>query len=361
MNLALDQYFTPPSLAARVASVVAPFSPKRVVDSNCGRGELLAACQMLHPSSSISGIDIDASVIDRLAKEQPAWQLHRGDALTAEAWLALGMRDYCAAILNPPFSCHGKKLLTIKCGDINLQASPALAHVISAIAHGKPKVIAAILPESCAGSDLDAGARKFIDRTYEVTIVERIASTAFLGASANSFIVRMVKTVKGPEAVPATNESEVDSPLEVVRGGIPVFQRVLHRNGLPFVHSVDLRDLEGALTKKLDRVRPIGRGIIEGHFVLFPRVGLPSKLALRAVHFKKPVQLSDCVMGVRCKDRVHAEIVARALQSRFDEFSGLYKGTGARYVTMATVNKWMAINLGALTVDARLSTRGGTE
>ena len=178
MNFALDQYFTPPALATKVASVVAPFSPTKIVDSNCGRGELLTACQTLHPRSSFYGIDIDAAVIDRLAREKPEWQLRHGDALTREAWAALGTGSFCAAILNPPFSLQGKKQLTVRCGGVELQASPALAHVLSAIDLGQPKVIAAILPESCAGSELDRSARGLIERAYEVSILERVRPSA---------------------------------------------------------------------------------------------------------------------------------------------------------------------------------------
>lgn len=348
MNLALDQYFTPPALAAKVASVVAPFAPRRIVDSNCGRGELLTACQALHPQSSFYGIDIDETVIGRLTEEKPEWQLHHGDALTTAAWTALGKSTFCAATLNPPFSLQGKKLLTVRCGGVDLQASPALAHVLSAIERGQPKVIAAILPESCAGSDLDRSARRFIDSAYEVNIVERVASSTFLGASANSFIVRMVRLSRGSAAISLSRAIEVSCPLEVVRGGIPVFQRIKQENGLPFIHSVDLRGLDVAEMDRLQKVQAIRRGVIQGYFVLFPRVGLPSRCGLKAVHFKRPVQLSDCVMGVRCLNMNHAKRVAGVLDSRFDEFSDLYRGTGARYVTVASVKAWLALNSNAL-------------
>lgn len=347
MNFALDQYFTPPALAEKVASVISPFSPTRIVDSNCGRGELLAACQITHPRSTFYGIDIDATVIDRLAGERPEWQLRHGDALTREAWTALGIGSFCAAILNPPFSLQGKKLLTVGCGGVELQASPALAHVLSAIELGNPKVIAAILPESCAGSELDRCARRFIERSYEVSILERVGPSAFVGASANSFIVRMIRSSQESPAVVSSVGIGVSCPVEVVRGGVPVFQRIQHKSGLPFIHSVNLRDLDLDMVNKLERVQAINRGVIQGHFVLFPRVGLPSRGGLKAVHFEDPVQLSDCVMGVRCRDRIHAEGVSEALEARFVEFSDLYRGTGARYVTIASVKAWLATNSSA--------------
>lgn len=209
-------------------------------------------------------------------------------------------------------------------------------------------VIAAILPESCAGSDLDRSARRFIDSAYEVNIIERVGSSTFVGASANSFIVRMVRSSKELTVVAPSNGVGASCPLEVVRGGIPVFQRIKQRSGLPFIHSVNIRDLDGAKTDRLDKVQAIGRGVIQGHFVLFPRVGLPSRIGLKAVHFKRPVQLSDCVIGVRCLNRNHAEGVAGALESRFDEFSALYRGTGARYVTVASVKAWLALHSSVL-------------
>ncbi len=340
----LDQYFTPPVVASRLASVVTAFSPKSVIDSNCGSGELLFACQSVHTSSLIYGIDLDGCVLKNLSAENPAWSLVHGDALDSETWSLLQKQSFCAAVLNPPFSVRGAKSLHVNFHGQQLRASPALAHVMTAIERGRPKVIAAILPESSASSEMDAQARIAINRMYDVEIIERLNSNTFPGASANAFIARMVRT-SAPKKIEVKAEKVVaQSSLQIIRGGLPVFQRVSDSKGLPFIHSVHLRSLGQVPLSQFEKVRSIGRGVVQGHFVLFPRVGTPNRDFLKPVFFEKPVQFSDCVMGVRCIDFKHAKEVASVLSARFSDFASVYKGTGAKYISVGAAEAWVTAN-----------------
>jgi predicted RNA methylase len=342
-NLRLDQFFTPADVACRLASLIQPFTPLSVVDSNCGHGELLAACQSVSSCKTFAGMDIDNQVIRTLSSARPSWHLHGGDALTRKAWSAFEDPHFCAAVLNPPFSLKSKRTSRTEFASTELVASPALSHVLAAIEFGRPKVIAAILPESCASSELDRIARARIEQAYDVEVVERLGSKTFPGAAANAFIARMVRRGRSDLKATASGLVPGASRVEVVRGGLPVHLRVpqLH-SGLPYVHSTDLRHLCKSSIGALERVRPIGRGVLSGHFVLFPRVGVPALDALEAVSLHQRVQLSDCVMGLRCRSGQHAQRVAEFLQSNYIAFCGLYRGTGARYTTVAAVENWLS-------------------
>ncbi len=342
-NLRLDQYFTPADVACRLAALIQPFTPQSVVDSNCGHGELLAACQSLLPSTTFSGIDIDTNVIRTLSSVRPSWRLNNGDSLTRAAWSSFGHSNFCAAVMNPPFSLKTKRAESTEFSSSGLAVSPALSHVLAAIEFGRPNVIAAILPESCASSDLDRLARIRIDTAYDVQVVERLDSKTFPGAAANAFIARMVRRSPAKRESFASTDANRECHVEVVRGGLPVHLRVPQLDsGLPYIHSTDLRHLSRSSIGSLEKVRPIARGVLNGHFVLFPRVGVPTLDALEAVSIHRRVQLSDCVMGLRCHNRQHAQQVAEFLKSHYADFCDLYRGTGARYTTVAAVQSWLS-------------------
>lgn len=340
MDFALDQYFTPVHVATRLATVVRNFTPKAVIDSNCGSGELLTAYQTLDPKSEIYGIDLDRKVINRLAIQKPAWSLIQGDALNSSTWRNLKRENFCAAVLNPPFSIAGTKYVNVKLQGQVLRASPALAHIITAIENGQPEVIAAILPESSASSEIDGAARIAIGNFYDVEIMERLSASTFPGASANAFIARMVRNVNKNKI--QFKSLATHCALNIVRGGLPVFQCSVNNRGLPFIHSIDLKNLGLMPMRNFKKVLPIGRGVIQGHHVLFPRVGTPKKEFLRDFYFENPVQLSDCVMGIHCENKEQAILVASTLRLHFDEFFALYKGTGAKYVSLDGIKAWLA-------------------
>lgn len=160
----------------------------------------------------------------------------------------------------------------------------------------------------------------------------------------NAFIARMVRT-SAPKKIEVKAEKVVaQSSLQIIRGGLPVFQRVSDSKGLPFIHSVHLRSLGLVPLSQFEKVRSIGRGVVQGHFVLFPRVGIPNRDFLKPVFFEKPVQFSDCVMGIRCIDFKHAKEVASVLSARFSDFASVYKGTGAKYISVGAAEAWVTAN-----------------
>ena len=342
MKAELGQFFTPASVASKLAAIVRPFSPLAIIDSNCGNGELLAACHDSAREAVLYGIDIDDHLIHRLGCERPNWKLLRGDALRPKTWSSFQDVEFCAAVLNPPFNFKARKRLRVKFDGSHIEASPALAHILATIENARPKVVVAILPESCASSGGDRDARLAIENGYDIQIIERLDPKTFPGATANAFIARMVRGTLRARSSEVANLPSVLQIGEVVRGGLPVHARVDDPKGLPFVHSVNLSTLH--CFPKLQKVRAIGRGVVLGHFVLFPRVGLPSKKGLLPVTFLSPVQLSDCVMGIRCYSREHAERVSYRLIALHANFCELYKGTGARYITVDKAVRWFDLH-----------------
>ncbi len=329
-----DRYYTPAHLAERVAAATGAVHVRSVIDSNCGAGSLLQAAESVFPRASILGIDADRDAIRRLRTRRPHWHLVTGNALSPLAWKRLSDRhsyENELAVLNPPFSMGSAKGCEVVVWGVSLRCSLSMAHVISTINHANPKKVVAIVPESWAFSHGDQGARSLIEARYSIDRISSIKNSAFRGARANTILVSLTRRSRVQTALDRDCRSEAASP-PLIRGGLPVFEARRSTKGIPFIHSTDLLQLASGLAS-VD-LQPIGRGKVSGHVVLFPRVGLPKKEQLKAISLQTTVQLSDCVIALRCANRERARLIESELGRNFDSLRAIYKGTGARYVTV---------------------------
>ena len=103
--------------------------------------------------------------------------------------------------------------------------------------------------------------------------------------------------------------------------------------GVPLLHTTMIGARGG---KGRPLVSPIRRGLVDGHLVLIPRVGLPKRGHLVPA-FLAEHQLSDCVIAMRFERQRVAKEVCRLITHRFDEFRALWGGTGAQYTTIEKV------------------------
>lgn len=340
-----DAYYSPADVAQEVAETVGRSRPECVVDSHCGRGALLDAMEGNFPRVKCAGIDLDDRAISHLKKERPHWALVRGDALAKSTWNKLRPtlgKSVDVAVLNPPFSMGQAKGLEITFHDRVLRGSLAMAHVLVTLQHSNPKRIVAILPESWMFSDLDKAGRAILESLYDVRLAGEFKSSTFRGARANSVLVSMVR----PKAlrVPAWTESSLEKlpTVEVVRGGLPCFEATVVRKGPRFVHSTDIvRLVHGLPVSKLQAVRPFIRGLVQGHLILLPRVGVPKLENIGTICLNETVQLSDCVLALRYECAEEAARACEAIHRHYPSLVQLYRGTGARFVTLERLSAWL--------------------
>ncbi len=337
----LDRYYTPVPLAAEMVGAVGIHDPVGYLDSTCGQGRLLEAAQAAHPSARILGIDSDSQAIRRLWRSWPTWTLKTADALIETTWDRIASEEPEVALLNPPFSMGTRKGVNVYLGaSTTLRCSVAMAHLLRVCEHARPASIVAIVPESLFFSDLDSSARKTLRARYSLEIVRGVRNSTFSGARANALVVRLQRR--------ATARRVSDAPTAValpdlVRGGLPLFEARTSNDGMPLVHSTDLQDIaDRGLSRNLRRVRAIHRGVVSGHVLLLPRVGVPHPAQIRPVYLNRRVQLSDCVIAYHGKDEDTCDHVAGVILKEWRGFRGLYRGTGARYVTMARLGRWIA-------------------
>lgn len=340
----LDRFYTPRAMATALLNSFR-LNAASCVDPACGDGALLRAAETRFEGISCFGLDIDRQAVAAARRRAPHWVLSSGDLLAPASrarTTALAQGRGCDIVVcNPPFSMGARKGVRTEFlgGE---RSSVAMAHILAAMDVVSPKKgLAAVVPESLVFSDLDAAAREKIQAFGRIDVVGEGRNTAFSGARVNTLLVRV--TPKRRRASPAMPVGTAALPCSLYRGGLPVHEAEMLPWGTRYVHTTDFQALHTKPGAGLPRVRRIGRGVVKGHLVLLPRVGLPREHFCRPLHFREQTQLSDCVFALQFSSARRAAIGARLLRQDFDGLSALYRGTGARYITQARLEEWLGM------------------
>ena len=348
MGFDLDRYYTPAKVADEIISL-APLgaAPLVCIDPTCGSGRLLEAAASIFEDTRCVGLDRDREAIARLRRKRPEWTLHVADLLTATRRAA---RDTVGAgrsskllLLNPPFTHRRRKSVPINYKSDQLEASAAMAYVLRSLEIFKPSLGAvAIVPESLIYSEIDAHARELISAQFQITHLMDLAATTFSGARARTAAIWIGG--HGPSAV----GSRAPRPkgrvkASIGRGSIPVHRARFCKSGIKYLHSVDIRNY---LADRSTRWRVSSEAkyncIGAGWHIFLPRVGLPSILFSQPVYVDEPLVLSDCVVQFSFASEEAAVWVGNRLRENWSSLEGVYRGTGARYVTISRLAAWLA-------------------
>lgn len=339
----LDQYYTPADLARSIVELSGLDRTENCLDAACGDGNLLAAARDVFSNVQCMGIDVDASVISRLKKKYPTWILSRANALANSAWnRAKAARQSVGCdlvLLNPPFSMGARKGVIIDTGGFKGRCSVAMGHILMVLMKARPIVGCAIVPESMLFSDMDEKARRFLSNYYTLRPIRSLRNSTFRGGHANASVIRMERVVKAEHTFAVQNFRELMG-ARLVRGGLPYFEAKKHCAGALYIHSTDLRSLAAGRVPS-HRVKTISRGVVYGNVILLPRVGVPCKNSTRCLEFDRKVQLSDCVIALCCDNRKFGRKWQKKISDRWDELVMLYRGTGARYITIHRLHSWL--------------------
>ncbi len=303
------------------------------------------AAKRAFKSVECAGIDKDRVAIQRLRRRHPDWHLSVADVLNPRTHQRAQVLDASVGCdllaLNPPFSMERKKSVCVEFRGKSFRSSVAMAHILRSAELFVPTEGAiAIVPESLLFSDVDDVARRELNTVYRLRVVAELRNTTFRGARANAMIVRLTSRPSGRGRTQSTRRL---TGVQLVRGGLPVFESHRSRAGVPYLHSTDITRV--ATTGSLagcKRVVPIDRGLVSGTVILLPRVGLPTREAVKPVYLRSTVQLSDCVIALKFASTDVATKRASSLAARWDELVSLYRGTGARYVTTRRLEDWLA-------------------
>lgn len=348
MPFDLDCYYTPEPVARRVLErACIEQVPKVCADSTCGSGRLLDAANDVFGHVQCVGIDRDRRAIAELRRRNPNWILAVGDLLNTRlrrSFASIIPENVDLLILNPPFSLGHRKSVEISYDGHQLRGSVAMAHLLRSFelfAPGEGAI--AIVPESLLYSETDAAAREMLSVRYSLQKIADLQSSTFRGARAHASAVQIAPNKRKEGKTDDAQGYGNVIRTRVVRGALQVHVMKESRLGTPFIHSVDIRRLiEQYDVSSLRKTSNAAKGRVNGWMVLVPRVGTPEKELVQAVEITETVQLSDCVIALQCTSKAAATKLASRIKESWDDFRGIFRGTGARYVTLLRLKEWLA-------------------
>lgn len=350
----LDRYYTPEKTAEMVLSLSSFSEAFLCVDPTCGAGHLLAAASKNFASIECIGIDRDRETILQLRKSRPEWTLSIANLLNPRSYnktAAVARSEECdLLLLNPPFSHGAKKFTQLDYQNTQVQASVAMAYILKSIEIFDPnKGAIAIVPESLLYSETDSVARSLIERRFNLKILSELECKTFKGARVHSIAIELSSNENLNE------RQEILRPIEkeliyanLIRGSVPVYRTEFVMNGIPFIHTTDLRYIDG-FGYQFKYVPLSDRSIVSGWNILFPRVGMPNLEYIKPVFFDESYQISDCVFSLMCLNEYEASAIALRIRLEWLNFQSLYRGTGARYVTVIRLKEFL-MSLGVLCI-----------
>jgi len=344
----VDQHYTPPWLAKRLAEfIIPPPQNGRVGDLSAGDGELLRACvASLESSVQVVARDLDSDAISRLTIAHPDWDVGISDVFSTGRGLPDEIDPVHLLVLNPPFSYRGAGGIRVDLPGFQGRLSPAMAFlVLSLQVLREDGQCLAILPASTLTSLKDSQALSRLEEDWGVGVIDRVPPRGFPGVSASVVLVEL-----GGRSRDSTAGSTVDGlagcapshgiRLEVVRGCTPV-HRVSSASGRPvdFLHSTGLRG--GVATPSRRSWDSFSGRVVSGPFIAIPRVGQFAPTKVCVFNSERPVLLSDCVIALRPDASEDIHRVHSALLEHHASLEALYAGSCAPYVTIVRLVRYL--------------------
>jgi hypothetical protein len=202
--------------------------------------------------------------------------------------------------------------------------------------------IYAILPISCVYSQKDHRCWQYLQAHYHACVLTEVHKASFSGRCAPNIVLVYL----GREPYPVREQHQeavgigLDFPLcGIYRGRLGVYKTIKPKRGqdsLPFVHTTNMRN--GELVA-MGRVPKGIKEAVKGYGVLIPRVCNPNKEKVVLLEMEECV-LSDCVVLLKTRTKQQAEQLKAYLVDNWAEFTKIYVGTGARYVTMDRLREY---------------------
>ena len=347
MPIELDRYYTPENVAVSIIERAnIKLAPSVFADSTCGSGRLLDAASTVFHNTQCIGIDRDSTAISQLRLRRPTWHLAVANLLGCKKHIMRFSNalprpvDYL--VLNPPFSLGDRKSTNIHYENSSIKGSIAMAYLLRSLEIFKPlQGTIAIVPESLLHSSTDKEARDLLFNKYTHEKLLDLRNSTFRGARVNASAIHLHH---GPHLEESANHKPNFNPIstKIVRGSLPVYLMKETEEGNPFLHSTGIRKLiTGDKISTLKTTSSSSKGKTQGWCILIPRVGLPDKSLIKPINLQHTTQLSDCVIALTTNNESIAKSIEERILIEWDSFFALYKGTGARYITISRLSDWL--------------------
>jgi tRNA1(Val) A37 N6-methylase TrmN6 len=342
-----DSHYTPTKLADRLVSFIEKEGVSTVADFCVGEGELLRAAKKRWDDVKLFGNDISDKAIQLLRGNHPDWMLEKCDFLNQKARdeKLLFKNKFDIILLNPPFTCKGSTIYAINFDDMEFHASTAMAFLVEAIKYlQEDGVLYAILPQSTAYSKKDEKIRSHLKKKYDLKILKELNNQSFKKCTPNIILA----SVNDARSTDLNNTfKQIDTGikhLQIQRGCISMHNiQECTSHYVSLVHSTNIRDnnVVDLNHKVKNTVSYIG-----GPALLIHRVGQPNVKKICIISSGEEYALSDCVIGIKTETLQECQHLKTIITDHWDEFSNLYKGTGAKYITIDRLKYFLNIKDG---------------
>lgn len=343
----IDSYYTPIRLAERLIELVKAEDIQNAIDFCVGDGILLKAIANRFQSVKLYGTDISSDALNKLGRDCPDIELGKCDFRNDESVKKVQfLRDktFDLVVLNPPFTCKGSIVEHIVFDDVEFKVSTAMLFAMRALSFLSDKGgLYAILPVSCVYSEKDKKAWNHLKTYYNACVLKEFSHVYFKDCSPN---IALVYAGRYPMPVSDTCSLIDFSALpvsSVVRGCVRMQSPAYcDKNGaIPLIHTTNIQ--AGKLVS-LKRIMPGEQFKVDGYGVVIPRVCNPNPNKVALLDGKHTYALSDCIIVLRTATEEDAVRVRTHILNNWQDFSSIYKGTGAQYTTLARVKKLFGVS-----------------
>ena len=337
----MDSYYTDAVLADRLISYIPDeLTINTVVDFCVGGGELLNAVSRRYPDVLCTGIDLDANAIERLKTMRPNWNIIHSDFMDNKSIeSSIGSTKFDLIVLNPPFSCRGSKRVDTQLDGMTFKVSTSMSFLIEALKYVSPYgIITAILPISVIYSQKDQQAWNYLQNKYNAVILEEQEHYQFGKCSPGIVLVSLnykkshILTSNTPTKLGVTYH------VKLKRGQLSMCDIENTNNGLyQLIHTTNLCN-----NKIYDsNIKVNSHSIISGPAVIIPRVCHPNIGKIAIVKEGEIYAISDCILAMLVESNEDANTLFQQLINDWPNFKHLYKGTGAKYVTLERLSNYL--------------------
>lgn len=344
----IDSFYTPTPLADRLISYIGKKTIRNVIDFCVGDGELLKSVLKHRKNLKVFGTDISVEAIRKLSVDRPNFILGCCDFRKDESIASVSfLKDtsFDLILLNPPFTCKGSVVEKVEIEGKQFKVSTAMLFLLRSLRFlSEIGGIYAIVPISVVYSEKDKKAWEYLKANYNAIVLEEASRVYFADkCSPNIALIYVGKYRK--KGIPDKRIGIFSNlPVtDVVRGQLRT-NNVLYCNkksSVPFIHTTNIQ--QGKLVNVKHVI--VKGSTFEGFGVVIPRVCNPKTPKASVLDGTCSYVLSDCIIALKTVSLGDAIMVRDFIESHWELFKDIYKGTGAQYTTLKRVKQLFCIEL----------------
>lgn len=336
-----DSYYTSDAFAEVLTSFVDFKNIQTVADVCVGGGNLLRAAQRRKSGLLCYGTDISPDVIGKLCVKHPDWKLGICDFLDEESRNRTILKGECfdLLLLNPPFTCRGSVISVVLYKGEEYHVSTSMSFLVNVLKYIKPEgVLYAIMPISTIYSQKDRKIWTEVFKDFQV-VVHRESEHELFGECAPNVVI--ISVCRGKTNAPLFIQPQLLVPMEieVVRGKNNMHYMSQRPGAAQLIHTTSLQ--KNRIVDNLHVSPDVWR--VKGPGVLVPRVGLPRIDKICLMPSNRKCAISDCIILLRTKTVRESKVLKQMILNDWGNFSALYKGTGAKYITIERLKAYLGI------------------